>query len=259
MRDARAPTWPSRAFGLCLVGVLLLDRSASAQTDGQLWGAIGLIWGGPGRISYELQIEPKVMVVVPEGEPGWATLDVTPSVEYGLTPWLDAIGELVTGYTKQTDDLNSSEVSPQIGARFHLFSRDLDVPVRLPDRPSKRRIVIRDLVRVQSRNLFYNGDKPNSYTWRFRNRLELQVPLTKEDVNDDGARFFMTDWEWFVPIGEPDERFANQQRIRAGFGYRPSERWKFEALYIWNRSRNTADEGFTTQDHVLDLRMKRTF
>ena len=166
---------------------------------------------------------------------------------------------VATGYTWQTDDLNSFELSPRIGARFHLFSRDMSARVRLPDRPSRRRVVIRDLVRFESRNLFYNGDKANSFTWRFRNRVEVQFPLTAEKVSDDGARYVTTDWEWFVPLGDPDERFASRQRIRAGFGYRRNAQWRFETLYIWGRSRNTADAGFSTSDSIMYFGVKRSY
>jgi hypothetical protein len=69
----------------------------------------------------------------------------------------------------------------------------------------------------------------------------------------------MTDWEWFIPLGERDERFANRQRIRAGIGYRRSACWRFEALYIWGRSRNTAEENFATSDQIVNLRVKHTF
>ena len=67
------------------------------------------------------------------------------------------------------------------------------------------------------------------------------------------------DWEWFIPLDEPDERFANRQRIRAGRGYRRSFAWRFEAMYVWNRSRNTLSELFTTTDQIIDLTMKRVW
>jgi hypothetical protein len=48
-----------------------------------------------------------------------------------------------------------------------VFSRD--VPSAVPDRPlegrefpPKRRIVVRDYVRLEQRDLFYSGDKPTS-------------------------------------------------------------------------------------------------
>lgn len=85
------------------------------------------------------------------------------------------------------------------------------------------------------------------------------MPLNKARVSDDGARYLLADWEWFVPLDDPAESFANKQRIRAGLGYRRSFHWRFEALYIWTRSRNTVKEGFTTSDNVINLRVKRLF
>lgn len=70
----------------------------------------------------------------------------------------------------------------------------------------------------------------------------------------DGTRYLTTDWEWFVPLGDPSERFSNRQRIRAGLGYRRDARFRFEALYMWSRSRDTTQESYTTNDHTIDLR-----
>jgi hypothetical protein len=85
------------------------------------------------------------------------------------------------------------------------------------------------------------------------------VPLNKEKLTDEGARYLLADWEWFLPIDDAEERFANKQRIRTGLGYRRSFAWRFEALYMWTRSRNTIDEGFTTSDNIIDIRVKRVF
>ena len=180
-------------------------------------------------------------------------------MEYSPKAWLDLIGESSVGYTKQTDDVNTWEVTPRIGARFHLFSRSVPtLPVR--ERPPSRRIVVRDLVRVESRNFFYTGEGSGSdSSVRFRNRLEFLVPLNKERVSDDGARYLLADWEWFIPLGEPSERFANRQRIRGGIGLRRSFAWRYEILYIWTRSRNTIDEGFTTSDNSINVRVKHLF
>jgi hypothetical protein len=38
-----------------------------------------LNWLKSSRLTYELELEPKVLVAAPEGEPGWATFDVTPN------------------------------------------------------------------------------------------------------------------------------------------------------------------------------------
>jgi hypothetical protein len=131
---------------------------ANGQTKGQLWGTATFNWLRSDRLTFELEVEPKVLLEAPEGEPGWASLDATPNVEYALRAWLDLVGEVATGYTAQTDDV-----------------------------------------------------------------------------------------------------FANRQRVRAGFGYRRNLNWRFEALYIWTRSRDATDEDFKTSDNILNLRVKRVF
>ena len=123
-----------------------------------------------------------------------------------------------------------------------------------------RRVVLRLLLRVESRNLFYTGEGHGSdSSVRFRTRVEFLAPMNRARVTDDGARYVLADWESFVPLGQPDERFANKQRIRAGFGLKRSQAWRFEALYIWTRSRNTIEDGFKTSDNIVDIRLKRVF
>jgi hypothetical protein len=142
--------------------------------------------------------------------------------------------------------------------RFHVFSRAQQL--RVFEQAPRRRIVLRDLVRVESRNFFYSGgDVASESTVRFRNRLEFLAPLNTARITDDGARSLLADWEWFVPIDDPEERFANRQRIRAGLGYRRRFNWRYELLYIWTRSRDAIDEGFSTNENIIDLRVKRVF
>ena len=249
-----------RLPGLVAILVVLAARPAAAQTNGQLWGNITLDWVRSEKLTYELDLEPKVLVVAPSTEPGWRNLDVTPNVEYAARPWLDLIGELGTGFTHQTDDVNSIEVTPRAGIRLHLLSRDQPRVIHVRELPPRRRVVIRDRLLVESRNTFYTGaGSGRDSTVRFRNRLEFLVSLNKATLAEDGARYFMADWEWFVPLDDPTERFANRQRIRTGLGHRRNVRWRFELLYIWSRSRDTTDEGFKTADNIINLRLKRVF
>ena len=111
---------------LCAAVLLLaFARLSDGQTTSQFWGTITFNWLGSDRLSYELELEPKVLTDAPDGEPGWASFDVTPGVEYALRRWLDLVGELAAGYTSQTDDTKSFELSPRIGV---LFQQPLDVP-----------------------------------------------------------------------------------------------------------------------------------
>jgi hypothetical protein len=204
-------------------------RPVLAQTNGQLWGNITVDWVRSDKLTFELDVEPKVLVAAPSTEPGWWNVDVTPNVEYAVKPWFDLIGELGTGYTRQTDDVNSAEVTPRIGIRLHLFSRDRPRLLHVRELPPRRRVVIRDRLFGESRNTFYSsaGSGTDS-TVRFRNRLEFLVALNKEKFTEDDARYLIADWEWFVPLGDPTERFANRQRIRSGLGYRRNVKWRFE-------------------------------
>ena len=242
-----------------VVAAILVAVPVSAQTNLQLWSTFTVNWVKSDRLTYELEAEPKVLLSAPEGEPGWASFDVTPNIEYTVNDWLDVLGEVATGYTSQTDDVNSFELSPRAGVRFHLTSRPLRTGPLKRERVPYHRIVVRNLLRIEQRNLFYSNDQATDSVLRVRNRLELQVPLNTLKVSDDGARYLLTDWEWFIPIDDPAERFANRQRIRAGFGYRRNFQWRFEALYIWTRSRDTTDEGFRTSDNIVNVRLKRLF
>jgi hypothetical protein len=238
--------------------MLVLSVPASAQTTTQLWGNVTLDWIRSHHLTYQIDIGPKVLLSSPdEGDPGWATLQITPHVEYGRGPWFDLIGELAIAETWQTDDLNSTEVTPRVGIWLHLLANIRDRVAR--EKQPRRRLVLRDLVRVEWRNISYSDGRPSQSTARFRNRLEASWPLTRQRITEDGATSLISDWEWFIPVDDPDERFASRQRIRGGVGYRRSFAWRFEALYVWNRSRDTVHEDFTTSDHCLDLRLKRVW
>ncbi len=55
------------------------------------------------------------------------------------------------------------------------------------------------------RNFFYSGgDTDSDSTVRFRNRLEFQLPLNKPRMTDDGTRYLLADWEWFIPLDDPE-------------------------------------------------------
>jgi len=243
--------------GGALALLLLWPGAADAQTDEQLWANVTLNYIKSHRITIGLNTEPKVLLSAPDGDPGWATLDVVPSLEFNRGAWLDGVGELLVGGTRQTNHLNSTEVTPRIGLRLHLLSNLRHEIVK--ERRPKRRLVLRDLVRVEWRNLYYSTDKPDSSTVRFRNRFETLWPLNRQRLTDNGAAYLNADWEWFIPLDDPDERFANRQRIRAGLGYRRSYAWRFEAMYVWNRSRNTLNDPFTTTDQIIDLTMKKVW
>jgi hypothetical protein len=246
------------------VCAFLVAGGAHAQTNLQFWGDVSLNWLRTERLAYALDLEPQAVAANTEKDAaGWWTFAVTPNVEYSAKKWLDVIGEVGTGYTKQTDGLESFELTPRAGLRFHLFSRD--VPNRIGRRlnlvesPPTRRLVLRDRLLVEQRNLFYNQGEPTSSTLRVRNRVEFQLALNRPKVTDDGSRTLLADWEWFLPLDDPEERFASRQRIRAGLAFRRSFSWRAELVYVWTRSRNTLDEPFSTSDNAIGFTVRRFY
>jgi hypothetical protein len=243
--------------------VLLLPGSALAQANSQFWGDFTLTWAKSPRLTYDFDIEPKVLVSASAGQPDWASLDLTPGVDYAAKKWLDVVGEFLYASTKQTNDVNSIELTTRVGARFHLLSRNLPIIIRerpLHELPPRRKLVLRDFVRVEQRNIFYSNDEPTNSSWRLRNRLEFQLPLNSKSMTEDKTRYVTADWESFVPLNDdPKERFANKQRIRVGGGYRQNFNWRYEVLYIWGRSLDTTTDSFTTSDNIVNVRVKRVF
>lgn len=244
------------AVGALLVA-FLTPSTAAAQTELQLWGNVTFSWIKDHRLTLGVDTEPQVLVSKPADDPGWAALDVTPSVEYTASKWFDILGELKLGRTRQTNDLDSTEIAPRVGVQLHLLTNLFDERAR-ENRP-KHRFVLNNLLRLEWRNFYYSNDQPDSSTRRLRDRVQALYPLNRSSITDSGAIYVLSDVEWFWPRNNPDERFANQQRIRTGVGYRRDRAWRFETLYVWDRSRNSANEGFAATNHAIDLRVRRVW
>jgi hypothetical protein len=245
---------------LAMVGFLagtLYAAPAGAQTDKQIWGEFTLDWIRSHAWTFGVDVEPKLLAAKQPDEPGWATLDVTPQAEYARGKWFDIVGELHLGRTHQTDEQNSVEVTPRIGFRFHLLSNVLDDLIK--ERQPKRRLVLRNFARVEWRNLYYSDATPQSSTVRYRDRVELLFPVNRPRITDNGALYATADGEWFWTHHDPSERFANKQRLRGGVGYRFSYAWRAETLYVWDRSRVSARDGFTTNYGAVDVRLWRVW
>jgi len=257
MRPPSVTSIASLRTVIVLAAVLLTAPATAAAADFQIWGAVTLDWIKSHTLTFKLDTEPKVLVSKPPDDPGWAKLEVTPGVEHSRGNWFDVIGDLVLARTHETDDRTTTEVTPRLGFRFHVLSNlrnDL-----FKEKHPAHRLVLRDLLRFEWRNLSYSDETPESSAWRIRNRVETLMPLNRPRVSDNGATYVVADAEWFWNVEDQQERFANKQRVRAGVGHRYSYAWRFEALYIWDRSRDSANEGFTTTDHAVDVRVQRVW
>jgi hypothetical protein len=231
--------------------------AAQDQTQSQLWGNLSLDWIKTQRLTLGLAIEPKALVSKPAEDPDWASLGITPSIEFTRGNWMDLVGELGITRTKQTDNVNSTEITPSIGLRFHLLSNIANA--YLKERRPKRRFVVRDLLRLEWRNFHYSDETLDSASFRLRNRFEMLYPFNRPRISDNGAIYALGDVELFSTTQDLKERFASKQRVRVGGGYRRNYPWRFEALYVWDRSRHEADEPFVKGDQALDIRFRRVW
>lgn len=257
-RKSRRIRLHGAAGGLVAILVTLMPAHDWAQqVDTQLWGNLTIDWIKSQQISLGVAIEPKVLVSKPPEDPGWATLGVTPSIEYSRGTWVDLVGEVGVSRTRQTDKVNSTEITPSIGLRFHVLSNLANdfLKERLP----KRRLVLRNLIRLEWRSFSYSDDTPDSSSLRLRNRFEALYPLNRPRVTDNGAVYALADVEFFSTADDLEERFASKQRLRIGGGYRHNYPWRFEALYIWDRSRHAAVEAFVKGDQAVDIRLRRVW
>jgi hypothetical protein len=109
-------------------------------------------------------------------------------------------------------------VTPRVGAGCHILSRLLAKREHQP----RRRLALANFLRLEWRNVFCGDSQPGASSWRFRNRLGGRLALNRQKYSDDGAYSLIADFEWFLRLSDPDERYSNRRRFRTGVGYRRS-------------------------------------
>ena len=221
----------------------------------ELWGNVTLDFPKGDRWLFETDFEPKTLI---SGGEKWWSVDVTPLTEFYPSSWIDLVGETDFGYTRQTDDVNTQELTPRIGFRLNVLN-NLREREHFPIHPLGR-VRLATLVRFEYRNFWYSDGSPSQHSWRFRARIELKVGINHADYSLDKSLYGIFDAEAFVPLGEGvSERFASKTRMRSGLGYRLRRATRFEILYIRDWHRNTKDGPRQPAADILDLRLKLVF
>jgi hypothetical protein len=225
---------------LGLACVLVSPSTASAQAEKQFW-ATGIVdWLATDRLTYEIEVEPKT-------DP--ATLEVTPEIQYTVAAWADVLAEV--NLKSQVDEATTA--TPRFGVELHILSRLFQPHAPRGaerEKPPRRRIVVNTLLRVEDSNS----------TWRLRDRFQLAYPLNRNKTTDNGAVYLTGDSELFIPLDRvPGEPLVSQVRLRSGLGYRRSFAWRFQALYVWNGTRDAASSPLRPASHAVDVRVNRNF
>ena len=254
------------AASLWFVVSLILPVSLSAQeTDPevseQLWANLVLSFPRSEKLYLEYDIEAARQV---SGSEPWRYFYGTGLVEYYPNGFIDLTGELSTGFTQQSAEEDSFEVTARLGFRLHLLTQIVNnswFKEHRPERMSGSRFSIANFARIEQRNFWYSGERPSSHDFRFRDRIEFKLALNEPSLATDGVWYLMADAEWFVPMSteEAPERFAKKFRARAGVGYRRDYKWRFELLAMKDKARDTLEEEFEVEALMINFRAKWFF
>jgi hypothetical protein len=227
----------------------------SDDLETQVWGNFTLGWIRSEKVYLELDMEPKILV---SGEPEWRNVDVTPSIEYYPSPWIDLTGDVTVGRTVQTDDLRTTELTFCAGVRLNLVKQVQSKLHR--ERTPLGRISAATLVRLEERNFWYSDGTDPQHDVRLRVRLGFKTPINHASLAMDRTFYFLADAEGYVPLSdEVDERYASKLQGRIGLGYRFNARHRVDLLYILDRTKNTIDDTPHSTTQAFDFRYRVTF
>jgi hypothetical protein len=237
---------------MAVTWILGFPALASAQAPGQLWITGTATWLASERLQIRVQFEPEDQFIVHGDQPTFLSTDTTPRVLYVVAPWIDVLGEIDFGTNDQSNNDDSTSVTPRVGVQLHILSRLLGSGDNPREHVPRFRWDFTSLLRLEDERQESSGDSSTTSTWTFRDRFRVEYPFNRPKTTSDGAIYLRTDWEAFVPL---DGGFINELRVRSGVGYRLSFPWRFEALYVWEGERSHPSESLTTKDHALDLRV----
>jgi len=243
---------------LFIISIVLVYNHIFGQetVSQQLWG--NAILGVPKskQMYLELDIEPKKQVA---GMDSWGNIDITPLIEYYPSSWIDLTGEVTVGYTDQSTDVNTLEITPRLGIRVHLFKnvwQYFETSERIP----LSRLTLATFLRLEARNFWYSSDSYSEHESRLRLRIESKIAINHDKLAYDNTIYLFTDAEYYMPISDDiSERFASKFRIRIGPGYRLSYANRFELLFIYDFARDTLDDDIDRDALALDFRFKFYF
>ena len=210
------------------------------KRDVQLWFDHQLTYAFKNRYTLE---NVSTYQTVLDADYKWRNFGISPSFEYVLIPWIDLTSEVSLTYTQQDDAVNSFDIAPMIGARFHLTQN--------------KRIDTRFLIRHQTRFFRQIEEEDWQVSNRTRLRGEVYISINGPNLFTDKLWYCFLDYEEFLVLDEQvDERFANRRRARIGLGYRLNYKHRFELSYTVQSSRNELDDGFIRNDDVIQARYK---
>jgi hypothetical protein len=233
---------------LLLPVLLLLAVSASAQSTPPNSTQFWFDYDPTFQLSknWALDAEAAVHFARDIPEP-WREFSFTPNVEYTIRKWIDVTGGVALTRTHQTDSFGSFETKPYLG-------------VRLKWNTPWRGIRFVDYARWEFR-FQHNLDTDETQSdRRFRDRLQILIPMNTRSLSEDNTFYLILDAEAFRTAGKDnvEERFKSRERYRVGLAWRKDAAWTFQFIYALQRSRNNIGTPFSERDDIFRFRVLHT-
>jgi hypothetical protein len=224
----------------CLLSFTILSIPLYAQRDEQLWLDFQLDY--PFANQYLLETTASYQTLLSK-EDKWRSLSLTPTFEFLAFRRFDFLLNVPMAYTLQTTDVNSFEMAPSLGIRFHISQG--------------KRINARLIYKLEERFFYQMETKDWETSNRSRLKGEVWISINGPNLFTDKVWYAILDYEeYFVTDQQLDERYANRRRGRIGAGYRLDYKNRFELIYTRQSSRNEIEGEYISNDNVFQLRYK---
>jgi hypothetical protein len=223
------------------LSLLLVYTSSSGQlyndrVDFQTWSDINLTYFQTQKFSIGGDAGLRGII----SSKNWNLFYVRPTINYTLHPIFRISGGIGSFNTINKELSNTYEI------RFFQ-----DAHVSWPDFGW---IDFYHRIRIEERFFFY---KKIANDFSIRGRYLIRARTTNFKIFGSRKTYYLKGmWEAFIPLGESAaELFVNNQRWYTALGYQPSDRFRYELFYIWQKSREFVDDGFKTSENIFRFRI----
>ena len=161
-----------------------------------------------------------------------------PSVRYRVKPWFTVHGGIRFFQTFIDDDEDTFEIGPWQGLRFVW--------------PTIGSYTISHYLRLEQRMIWQTeGEKDDDLTVRSRYQLGFRSPNYK--ILFKNGIYLSGSIEPFADLERP--LFINRIRYDVGIGTEVSDAWRIQLRYLLQQGRDSASAAFSTDEHILRLRL----
>ncbi len=156
---------------------------------------------------------------------------------------MDVFISLPMAYTLQRTNLNSNEITPSLGLRYHI--------------KEGKRFNLNLTARIEQRYFYQIEEADWDQARRTRLKAAATMCINGPNLSTDNLWYtFLDIEEFFVIDKQVNERFAFLRRARMGLGYRANYQSRFEINCILQSSRNEIGTPFDDVGNIFQVRYK---